>query len=370
MTVQQPSGPKMPKSKFSETARDGAWCRFFFLLIGAAVSLVLATWAIIVLVDPYDSVFFSPKLERRPIASNQRFSYPSIARSQIFDSAVFGTSTVALLKPEELSAVLGGRFANLSLYSGTAYEQKRVAELFMRSRVSARTIIVGIDIIWCGTARKPDLTKRVFPEWMYDEDPWNDLFHYLSIQSIEDAVRQVSQLRGTRKPKYAQDGFARFLPDPGSYDLDRARLKIYGQLEPKRHKIKSMSLEEREELRNSLVFPELDRLKEILTTAGPETMKVLLFVPYHIYNQPPSGDRGAVGWQMCKEQIVEIARDTGRHLVADFMIPSEITEADSNYWDPLHYKASVAGEIVDALHVMMTEKRSVPGKAELLSIRK
>lgn len=48
----------------------------------------------IVIMDPHDHVFFSPPFVRALINTNQRFSYPALARSERFDSLVIGTSTV------------------------------------------------------------------------------------------------------------------------------------------------------------------------------------------------------------------------------------------------------------------------------------
>src|SRR3546814_19367046 len=84
---------------------------------------------------------------------NQRYLYPSIARDLTFDSAVFGTSSIRLLKPEELEQALGGRFAELGMNDATAYEIYRLARLFLEYRQMPgripRTVIFGIDVRFC-----------------------------------------------------------------------------------------------------------------------------------------------------------------------------------------------------------------------------
>ena len=59
-----------------------------------ALSAGAIVYTFITLVDPYDNVWFSPRLEREPITINQRYAYPALARSDRFDSLITGTSSV------------------------------------------------------------------------------------------------------------------------------------------------------------------------------------------------------------------------------------------------------------------------------------
>ena len=74
----------------------------------AVVSGVL--YGAIVLIDPFNSIFFSLPVKRAPVTTNQRFAFPALARSPAFDSAIFGTSMTRLLKPASLNAKFGARF--------------------------------------------------------------------------------------------------------------------------------------------------------------------------------------------------------------------------------------------------------------------
>ena len=121
------------------------------------------------LVDPWDVLPLSPRANRAPVTSNQRFAYPSLARSQRFDSAVFGTSTSRLLRPTALNASFHARFANLAMNAATAWEQTRLMRVFLRAHPMAKFVVVGLDV---GVVRDrghaaSELTPRPFPEWMY-----------------------------------------------------------------------------------------------------------------------------------------------------------------------------------------------------------
>ena len=95
------------------------WRRYWVLALGAAGGLAVVLYALVLVVDPFDSVWFSPPFDREPVSQNQRYSYPALARKARFDSAVFGTSSTRLLKPEALDAALGASFVNLSMNAAT-----------------------------------------------------------------------------------------------------------------------------------------------------------------------------------------------------------------------------------------------------------
>ncbi|MCZ6642921.1 MAG: hypothetical protein O7F71_15190, partial [Gammaproteobacteria bacterium] len=62
---------------------------FAVSLLGSAV----LTYGLVLIVDPYDSVAFSPDWERHPLQSSGRYYNPSIAKRPEFESFVIGTST-------------------------------------------------------------------------------------------------------------------------------------------------------------------------------------------------------------------------------------------------------------------------------------
>ena len=45
----------------------------------------------------------------------------------------------------------------------------------------------------------------------------------------------------------------------------------------------------------------------------------------------------------------------------DFRIASKITSADTNYWDPLHYRLPIAHRIVDDIARALETRRDDPG---------
>ncbi len=307
--------------------------------IVAATVLLGAVW----LVNPYNNLPFSPPLKRAPMASNQRFSYPAIARNEKFDSLVVGTSTTRLLRPDVLNEGFRAKFANLSMNSATAYEQSRILEIFARHRSAPKVLLLGLDIVWCEvSAELEKYTFRKFPEWMYDDNPWNDAFHMLEFKTFEVLVRKLGFLLGLRSARYGDDGYINFLPQLSKYDLELARRKIYGASYPPPVKAAQTPPPAVDFKPRSWTYPALVRLDSNLGVLPADTRKILVFVPYHRHRQPAPHTRSGAQWAECKKRVAKIAKRHPNSVVLDFMIPSPITIHDENYWDPLHYKVSVA----------------------------
>ncbi len=95
-------------------------------------------------------------------------------------------------------------------------------------------------------------------------------------------------------------------------------------------------------LSGALVF-----MGDMLTAPPEATRKVLLVVPYHRFYQPLPGSRAAFRYRECKQRLANLAASVANSMVVDFMIPSEITSHDENYWDDRHYTRAGADRIVD-----------------------
>lgn len=332
-----------------DPGREIEWQRFVRTFARWAVGAALCCALFIVIFDPYDNIPFSPPFARPIMDDNQRYMYPAIARKSRFDSAIFGTSSIRLLNPAHLDREFGGGFAQFGLNDGQAYEQYRIADLFLRHHKAPGTIVWGIDAVWCGTGSTyKKFTGRPFPPWRYDDNAWNDLLYLFNGKTIEIAARVARNLAGGGRLRYGPDGYANFLPPVRDYDLAKVRRKLYGPsgkrppAAPPEAEATGLSARERK----ALEFPTHTLLKEILGRLPDRTRKIILFVPYHLASQARAGTRRGDIIAECKARVTRIAAASANMTVIDYMIPSALTRRDENYWDPLHYTLDVAENIV------------------------
>ncbi len=292
---------------------------------------------------------------------NQRYQYPALIREANFDSFVLGTSTSRLLEPDRLREYFGGRFINLALNSGRAWEQYRFGKLALRHVPSPRNVLIGLDIVWCdGNADQERTTKRGFPEWMFDENPWNDLPYMLNMRTVEIAARRFAYHLGLIGPRIPSNGYEVFVPPESAYDAKKAERKIW-QNKRRTLKQKVAAYRASDADRALWRFPALDWLDHLLGMIPRSTNVVLAWMPVHIAGQPLPNSRRAAVEAECKARVAEIAARYGAHNV-DFRISSDITRRDENYWDRLHYRVPIAAMIVESLgEAMRIQQDSADG---------
>lgn len=325
----------------------GGWRRFVKLFLGTFVGSILGAGLFILLLDPYDMVPFSLPIERPLVSGNQRFAYPQVMRSKRFDSIIVGSSTARLIDPEQLNGPFGTRFANLAMNASTAWEQWTTFEYFRRHAGAAKVLIVGIDDAWCDPNADRDRVRHGFPEWLYDDDRWNDYANMFNSGTLEIAARLVGYHLGLYRARSRYDGYEVFTPPENEFDLTRARLGIWaGQMPRPLPVVPPPALSDEE--KRALKFPALAWMDMMLAELPASSLKVLAFMPVHVAAQAWPGTRNAAVEAECKARIAAIGRARGAKVI-DWRIASPITADDANYWDGLHYRLAVAQRIAREL---------------------
>lgn len=342
-----------------------AWRRFSAQFIGVFAGGLAAVYLFTALIDPYHSIPFSLRMDRPIVSISQRYMYPQIVRSGRFDGVVVGSSTSRLIDPDLLNPGFGRRFANLSMDSMTAWEQKQLVSLFLREVGAPKALIVGLDVVWCSPdADRQRITPAGFPEWLYDANRWNDVLYILNSATLEIAVRLAGNKLGLYRERLRGDGFGVFVPPEEQYDLKRAQGHIWQrrarEIVPQKP---AVTLSEAE--RAALRFPALAYLDDMLAALPPETEVVLAFMPVHVAAQPVPGTRAAEIEAECKARIAAIGKSRDA-IVADWRIPSSITTQDTNYWDSLHYRLPVAHRVANDLAGPVRAGRETDGSYRIL----
>jgi hypothetical protein len=328
----------------SSSEASSRWRRFVALFAGIFAGGLAIVYLFVLLVDPFDLVPFSLPIERRIVSINQRFMYPQIVRSKKFDSFVIGSSTSRLIDPKLLGTLFDARFVNLAMDSMYAWEQAQMMAYFVKHAGPPKVSIVGLDRVWCMAGKTiPLVTFRGFPEWLYDDNPWNDYLYLLNNQTAEIAGRLVGYNLGLYRERVRYDGFEVFVPPENAYDPARARQNLWhGKPNIIMPTKPPVVLSEAE--RQATIFPALQWLDEALVAMSSTPTKLLVYMPVHVTAQPTPGSRAAAIEAECKTRIDGIAARRGARVV-DWRIASSLTNNDNNYWDPLHYRLPIGERV-------------------------
>ncbi len=333
--------------------------RFIITFLSAGLLISLSLFALIIFLDPYGARVSAGKNTVPLMDLNQRYMYPQLVRSNIYESAIFGTSTVRLIDPEKLNAPLQSRFANLAMNAATPWEQMQLANLFKKSTPNIKHIVWGIDPTWCHpqadqTAQKR--TFRPFPPWLYDDNPWNDLLGQFNFTALEVAVRLANHRLGRAKERIRSDGYEVFTPPEHTYDLKRAKAHLWGATSPdEQAQIRDLWLKRSENINTlsennkPLVLPALGWMREWLKSIPTSTRITFIFAPVHISAQPKPNSKAALDEKACKQQFITLLKSHESSHVIDWRTGSAITLNDENYWDPLHYRLPIANQLTQEI---------------------
>lgn len=317
------------------------------MVIAGAFVPAVVLYLLILVIDPYDSVSFSPKWERYPVRGDHRHWNAMLVRKPGFDSTVIGTSSSMLLKPSELNEVFRGSFVNLSMPAATPFEQLRLLDLFQHYHPRIGTVVFGLDSLWChpdgGRQFTNDILRRAFPEWLYDTVTWNDLppFNKTTLKATYDQARA---LLGIFVPYQRwTDGYEDLTQTlHKNKDPEAIRKRIY---EGTREGV----LWRNPDHPPLPTYPDLDRLAHALGKLPATTLKVLFFSPYHHFHLPQPGTEQETLWEGCKNKATGLAERVGNLVVVDFLIRSPITNDDSHYIDGYHYTTAIASRVTRLL---------------------
>ena len=277
----------------------------------------------------------SPPLPRAPISTNARFSLPALASSPAFDSAVIGSSSSRLLRPAVLDGLFGGHFVNLAMNAATAWEQRQMLGLFTRTHPAARTVVIGLDSVWCSQTPQQD-SGRPFPSWMYAGSPWRGYGQVMNLYAVQEAGSQLWVMLGLKPRRYGLDGYTRFVTPESEYDPARVAAAFARWTKPADYP----------DVGAAHILPALPMLADALRALPEGARKILFFTPSHVSLQGGPGSDYAASLRDCKAQVAAIAAGVPGTVVADFLIPSPITSEVSSYWDPVHYRVPVADRIM------------------------
>jgi hypothetical protein len=322
--------------------------------------VTLAVYLFVVTVDPWDALPLSPSLARRPVTTAARYALPMLARSPQFDSAVIGTSTMIQLNPNRLDPLFDAHFVNLAILKATSYEQARLLQVFLDAHPAPRFVVIGLDVRWCDPQPQARYTDYEFPEWLYEQVRWRGYLRMFNLFAVQEAGRQFWAILGLKQAQHGiEDSFAYSEADR-RYDAVRAREKVVAEGMAPGPADPAAPVER-------FAYTTYHRLQSALAAIPESTRKLLVFVPFVLAYQGPDGSATRAYWAECKRRISGLATRRSNVVVADFMIPSPITEDETNYFDVLHYRPKIADQMAADLARASTGLPSTDGDYRLLT---
>lgn len=337
------------------------WKRFLFAFaVTGAAALALAL-ALIMLVDPLGTFpgGLDGDFSQDGLALNdRRFAAPRIIRSEDYDSFLLGTSTMHSVDPQWAEQLFGGSFANLTLHGGTPFEIAEIVRLIGHELSDVKRVVLGVDLNrWCNPKGHAKSNARaVFPDWLYDQDPVNDIGSSFNISTLESAYDQLRVLLRLKRAELPADGYRNQLND-ANWNAAKAKKKIDGS-----DGVAVAALDPYETMHREIdgsataTFPDHKLLRDAAQELPPTVELILVIMPSHALDILNDDESERESMEQCKHSLATQISYPRVSLI-DFRIPSAWTRNDANYWDRHHIRVGLAHDLVRRIKEAIDRRR-------------
>lgn len=181
--------------------------RFF---IAALACAVVCLGALVLLVAVEDPLFVVSGVSEDDTAlfNNQRYEMAGLIRHQDYSNVVMGTSLVANYRASWFTEALGEETLKITFPDGWISEFDKALQLAYRTHGELNRVFFGLDP---NILIRPDSERTVeLPEYLYNQNPLDDVEYLLSADTVQLALRSALQRRAgngvTLDEAYVWDG--------------------------------------------------------------------------------------------------------------------------------------------------------------------
>lgn len=166
--------------------------RWFTAVLGAAFACLAAIGGFIAWVDPFQQYHLASQYPPRFYFLHHRYINPGLAKNQVYDTVVSGSSITENTRNDFVARVCGGSAVNLSMPAMSAAEQRLMLETAFAQRRLRRIIaVLDFNEFVGGVDERQDVAGPL-PRYLYDRSPFNDLPYLLSSDVLLKSWRIVT----------------------------------------------------------------------------------------------------------------------------------------------------------------------------------
>lgn len=165
-----------------------------FLLIYLSV-LIAVTMLINYIVDPF---------QQYRVASwygitdkKQREVIPGLAKNIPAETIIIGSSMVENFKASFINKELNTTSLKLCAAGMTAHEMQQLLRTIISNNRKVRHIIIGLDL-YALSGDVDRIRNNVLPNYLYDNNPLNDVFYLLNQETLRYSYKMISKNRGEK----------------------------------------------------------------------------------------------------------------------------------------------------------------------------
>jgi hypothetical protein len=310
-----------------------AWARSLTACIGALVIGAAVLFAVMILVDPYDTGRFGWLGIDGMDDRHTHFAAASRARDQQFDSAVIGNSTAQMINPAVLSKATGLRFVQLYMTGASPREQLAMLDFYLRHHQPIGALVFMTDPFWC--SHQPiETPPGRFPYWLYDRNPLPYMGRLFTWPAIEHVSQRISIGMGWR-PRSEPNGYFSYedIWLPGTFrDANRPRDPAPATTAAGRE-----------------VFPEIALLDAVVKRLPASTAVVLAVPPTFHTTVAEPGTWAAEERAACDAALKRVVAGRPHSNFINYRVDNAMTRDINNFADYVHYRPAIADKMAEGI---------------------
>lgn len=177
---------------------ERASIRWLCRVLGAVCACLAAIAAFVAWVDPFQQYHLAAHFPPRFYFLHHRYINPGLAKNQVYDTVVSGSSIMENTRNDFVAQVCGGSVVNLSMPAMSAAERRLMLETALARRPLRRVIaVLDFNEFSGGVEERQDVAGPL-PRYLYDRNPFNDLPYLLSWDVLLKSWRIVTGDVGER----------------------------------------------------------------------------------------------------------------------------------------------------------------------------
>lgn len=309
------------------------WGRSLAACVGTLGTGIVLLFALMILVDPYDSGRFGLLGIKGVDDRNTLTATASRARDVNFDSAIIGNSTAQMLEPAELSKATGLRFVQLYMTGANPHEQLAVLKFFQRHHAHMGALVFVADPWWC--AHTPiESPPGAFPHWLYEDNSLAYAARLLSWPAIEHVFQRLSIGFG-KHPRNDPTGFFSYedIWLPGQFRATSApRDPVPAATEADRN-----------------IFPDIVGLDEVVKKLPADVAVVVVVPPTLAIKVAQPGTIEAAERAACNAALARVVAGRPHSNFINYRVDNALTRNTANFADFIHYRPSLASRMAEGI---------------------
>lgn len=171
--------------------------RWFRRVVGTLLGTLLAIGLLTYVVDPYQA-YRKPTLYKA-VYDEAYYSIPGIVRHYPYDSILVGSSMCQNFLVSDLQKEFGGTWVKLTPSGCRPMTAHKVMELAFAEKPVKR-VLMGLDVFGYGDNSNQHWLP--LPEYLYDNNPWNDYRYLWNKTVLSKAMLDVLKSNLSKRPKY------------------------------------------------------------------------------------------------------------------------------------------------------------------------